>query len=174
MEPISIDTIEQADFFVWHLDVKQVEEWKENYLAKQPYITNFFNNAATFSINQQQQDFVFRCYMVIFICFNYYGYTFPKLEREEYLKVIHFWKEYFMKGGKNPTNYRRQKIYVQESKQPLLSNYIAQKLSEAKVGNQSLFTPDHPIPALNLYLLIDFLHRELEKMSDINNKGASS
>ncbi len=166
MELISIDTIEQADFFVWHLDTIQLEEWGKSYLAKQPYLTNFFNVAETFRVNKAQQDFIFRCYLVILISYNYYGFTFPEFEREEHVKVIHIWRDYFMKGGKNPTNYRRQKIYLEESKQPLLSQYILKRFSEAKSGNQNLFSDDNPVPIMNLYILIDFLHRMVEKMED--------
>jgi hypothetical protein len=172
MEPISLDTIEQADFFVSLLDAKQVKEWEESYMAKQPYLTNFFNVAETFHISKTQQDFVFRCYLIIFISFNYYGFTFPELEKEEHLKVIYFWRDFFTYRGKNPSNYKRQKIFLQESKQTVLSNYISQKFSEAKVGTQSLFSPDNPVPILNLLMLIDFLHKEVEKLEGESKEGS--
>ncbi len=170
MEPISLETIEQADFFVSRMDANQLEEWKEKFLERQPYLTNFFNVADTFGINQNQQNFVFQCYLVILISFNYYGVTFPEFEKDEHLKTIYFWRDYFMKGGKNPTNYKRQKIIVKESYQTFLCNYISQKFSDAKLGNQPLFSPDNVVPILNLYLLIDFLHKETVRIGEEHEK----
>jgi hypothetical protein len=164
MEPISIDTIEQADFFVWHLDENQFEEWKANYAVKQEFLTRIFSNKEVFNLSNVQSEFILRNYLVIFISFNYYGIDFPDFERDTYMEAAHKKRELFEKGGKYPTNYRRLQILIKETKQTFLSKYLVDKFNETKDGKSLLFTNGKPTPLMNLLLLVDFLQEEVEKM----------
>ena len=166
MEPISIETIEQADFFVWHLDENQFEEWKAKYAERQVFLSRIFSNTDAFKLTNEQSQFILRNFLVVFITFNYYGIDFPDYDRDKYMEAVFKKKERFEKGGKYPTNYRRLQILIKETKQPLLSKYIVDKFSEAKSVKLPLFNEGKPTPLMNLLLLVDFLHEEVEKMED--------
>jgi len=90
MKPISKETIEHADDFIFHLSDSQVKEFLEDLKKKQPNIYYYCKLTADNTKHKERIDFINRWILVIFFCFNDYDVKLPAFSEKE-IDVCNIW-----------------------------------------------------------------------------------
>lgn len=83
MKPISKETIEHADDFIFHLSDNQVKEFMYDLKINQPNIYSLCNISAENGLIPERINFIIRFQLTIFLCFKDYGIKLPPFTAKE-------------------------------------------------------------------------------------------
>lgn len=165
MEQIPMETIEQALDFLERLSPIQLEELRKEYGEKQNYFNVFFFENTAFSSTPKQKELVARLAILVLFVFKYYGLQFPNYDGDYYFGFCQEWNVSFTSRGKNPTNYRRQKILIDSCRQKNLCQYIYDQFFLTIDGKMIISQVERDMALNNLLLFVDFLDKETMKLN---------
>lgn len=164
MEPIDIETIEEADRFAFGLNTEQVNEWREDYDVKHSYFLKIINSTYAYLIIKEPDDFLYRLLFVIVISFERYYMSLPEITIEEYYPTIQKWLNEFDKERKRISPSYKSKLIAARHTQPNLANYLMNKLNEDNDGWKKFKGQEKYIPVINFMTYTDTLNSAIEKL----------
>jgi hypothetical protein len=164
MEPIDIETIEQADLFAFGLNTAQVNDWRENYEAKHSFFLRILKATYMFLNVNVPDDDLYRCLFVIVISFERYYQSLPESTNEDYEFHLNKWVTEFKKERRNLSPSQKSKFIAARHKQPNLANYLMNKLNKNNDGWNKYNGPKKYLPAFNLMMYCDVLNTAIEKL----------
>jgi|ERR1035437_6848325 hypothetical protein len=170
IEPISIESIETVDDFFSYLDKNQINDFKAKYHESQPYFADMFFNNNVFSKNDIQQSVIDKMTIVVFICFDKYGYSIPKADTIIYNQLIQKWMAIIKKERKSVSTSKRFKMIICNSNQQDLLSYITDNMNGKLNGNDIFAKEDNQFALSNFLFFIDTMYELLKlKMFPVTN-----
>jgi hypothetical protein len=164
MEPIDIETIEQADLFVFGLNTEQVNEWREDYEVKHSYFLRIIKATYSYRVDKIDNDELYRLLFVMVISFERYYQSLPEIILEDYQLHLNKWGDEFKKERKNLSPNYKVKLIAKRHKQRNLAIYLMNKLNHNNDGWNKFNGPYKYIPIFNLMIYCDVLNSAIEKL----------
>lgn len=163
MQPISLDVIEHADDFIFHLSDNQLKEWLDELKKKQPYIFNILNYNSKCFKSIGNINYVNKIQLSMVQCFNSYKVTFPLFSNND-INVCNQWYNANIKAADiTDDTFETVKIMGQLINQQELVEYVYNKLYNGK--EELILNNDIKLSNLiaNCILIIEVYSRRIRK-----------
>ena len=164
MEPIDIETIEEADRFAFGLNTEQVNEWREDYEAKHSYFLDLINSSYSYLGNITNDDDLYRLLFVMVISFERSYQSLPEIIGEDYYLCVNKWEAEYKKERRSLSPNYKIKLLTSRHGQPNLAKYLNGKLNQNNDGWNKYPGTFKYIPVFNLMIYCDVMNTAIEKL----------
>ena len=164
MQPISEETIEQIDSFVFQLSKEQLEQWYARFKKQQYNLFNHLEVSKVWFDSKREKENLLRLFMVLIRSYNIYEVELPVFSKIEVNTVEKNWNKIVLSGDNNETIGELLVNIGKDINQPILIKYFLDKVIQRKNGVSLFRNIYEPTILATLTSITILLNREYEKL----------